>query len=570
MEFYSFILISIIVFVLKPDEGVQYKKYNEDYKKYIHRVVSRIHSQIGSNEMQSLKLKQHSNNMDVQENPQLDDFSHYYRYTISVLIFKYTEILNKFLDYMHIIMNQCKQFHERNDCEQFICCVTLLEVEVKNSKTMFGYLQNAMKFISYIDIKCLFVGIIIMPNPITDEITFFQQFIKILELNFDINISPNLEGSEMKLEFFTKFYTDGLEILNKSFHYSNIIDDSIKTDLTTNKNMEYSNENNLNIVYLSCSELNSFYNETIEIWYKHLGFEQFLNPKTPEFTPPKDPQIKQDDGIVALNILLRETGWKSMNHINIVYYNKIYNLDSIISDPIDDINFRIKKEHVTKLLRCRYTEILKNYHVLLSTIFFLCNYDSFYFRNKCLIELFNSLDKSKKMLEGLHTALITLNKSSIWIVNLRSYSSLHKILEWVADILYLLNTNNFSRINFDNETDNQKANEKIKKHLANFRIILSNLHTYLHGQISYLHNWCLLTEPFYEKNEKKIFFKNLVKISNDPNTPQKVQIYLNACDYFDNFCEDIYMSCYKNLGFEKVDCRNKKLDHKLVRYLKIR
>ncbi|XP_050520665.1 uncharacterized protein LOC126894057 isoform X1 [Daktulosphaira vitifoliae] len=583
MELNIFILISIVVFVLNPTEGVQPKrKYNQHYKNYIKTVVAHIHSQIGSYQMQNLKLKQSLNYPDLEENNISNDFSCNYRYTISVLNFKYTEILKKFLYYINIIIDKCKQSHERNLSENFISCVSLLETEVKNSKSMFEYLHNAMKFISYIDIRFLFhEGL--APHPIIDEIDFFQQFVKKLETTYfvDINILPNLEDSKTKYENLKQFYEDALEILNDLFQNSQIIDISdLNTDLKENQIKECSIDSNINIddcsnennfanVYSMCSELNSFYNETIEIWYKNIGFEKLLNPETPDFTPPIDPEIRQDDSINALNILRLETGWKSMNHINIVYYKKYYDVDYIIKEKINDINFRIKKEHVVQLLRCKYTEVLKNYQTLLSAILFICKKDSIDHQNKCLIQLFKSFNKSKKMLKGLYNALITLNKSSIWTFKINSLSSLHRIFEWISYSLNLLKKNNYFQIDFVDQNDNEKINEIIQSLLHIFQDYLDIIYYKITNcNTSRFDTWCHFTKNlFFDRKNIIKYFRNSVNTLNDPNTTRKIQTYQIACHFFDNFCENIYNNCYKNLGFEKINCHDTNIDERLKPFI---
>ncbi|XP_050529612.1 uncharacterized protein LOC126899103 [Daktulosphaira vitifoliae] len=584
MEFYSFFLLTIMVFVLKPAEGVQSKrKYNEHYKNYIKKVVAHIHSQIGPHQMVNLKLKQFLKYPELEENSKKDELSCNYRYTIGVLNFKYIEILNKFLDYVGIIINKCKQFQERNLSDNFINCVSSFETVVKNSKSMFENLYNAMKFMSYIDVKFLFLGGI-APHPLINEIDFFQQFVKNIETIYfvDIKILPNhiiFDDSKKKFENLERFYGDALKIVNYLFENSKIIDISTKTDLKKNQIKECSkdskvkiedcsNENNFDIVYSTCSKLNSFYNETIEIWYKNMGFEHFLNPSIPDFIPPKDPEIKQDDGINALNILRLETGWKFMNYINIIYYDKYYNVDFIIKDTINDINFRIKKEHISQLLRCKYTEVLKNYQILLSAILFICKKHSIEYQNTCLIELFKSFNKSKKLLKGLYNALITLNKSSIWIVNYNSHSSLHRILEWIANSLNLLKKNNFFQIDFVDQDDNKKINERIQELLFIFQGYIDNLHYDIHCNTSSFETWCYCTKkPFYDRKNMINYFKNSVNTLNDPNTAREIQIYRIACRYFDNYCENVYNNCYKNLGFEKINCHGNDIDEKLKPFI---
>ncbi|XP_050520422.1 uncharacterized protein LOC126893913 isoform X2 [Daktulosphaira vitifoliae] len=389
-----------------------------------------------------------------------------------------------------------------------------------------------MKFLSYLDVRYVFKGSIV-PNVIIDEIDFFQQYVlqQITETSsFDLNSIPKLKDSETKFKNLNEFYTEALE-------------------------KECSNGNDSYLVYLTCSKLNLFYIETIEIWYKNLGFKQFLNPNTPEFIPPMNSAVNQYDGIKVLNILRQENGWKTMNHINIIYNGKQYTVDCVMKDPIDHMNFQIKKEHVTQLLRCRYTEIMKNYHVLLSAILFLCNKYTRCIDYNCIIKLFDSFNKSIKMLEGLNRVLITLKKYSIWNLYLCSHSSLLKILKWIEDFIYLSKNNEFSNVNFYDNQGHRKI-DKINKLLKIFLNVRKKFYLDLNGDIGKLNIRCSIKNPFYDKNKIINELNCSASTSNNPFSLQSTEIYINVCNYFDDFCEKVYKSCYENLGFSKIDCLN--------------
>ncbi|XP_050520407.1 uncharacterized protein LOC126893900 [Daktulosphaira vitifoliae] len=562
MEINSLFFMTIVVFVLKPDEAEQsadylrhYKNYRDVYKKYIKSVVGNICSQMGLKRMLNLKLKNDSNytiNIEkaFQSDASMANFKADYSYTISVLNYKYTEILKKILGYVDIILHKCKQFHEKNFTENFIYCVTLLVEEVKNSKTMLENLYNAMKFISYIDVRYVFKRIIV-PNAIVDEIDFFKQFVLQYTsetVSFDLNSLPNLKDTEDKFKKLNEFYTAASEKVNNMFQNSNIIDTSVETNSITNQINECTNENDSYLVYLTCSNLNLYYDETIKIWYKNLGFDQFLTPRIPEFLPPIIPIINQNDGIIALNILRLGSGWKTMNHINIIYNGKSFSVDFIMKDKIDNVNFQIKKEHVTQLLRCRYTEIMKNYDVLLSVILHTCTMSAKHQYYYCLVELFDSLNKSKKMFNGLKSAITSLNESSIWSFNVRSHSSLQKIFDWVIDFLSLLNNNEFSK---DKNVKNEKPiTENVKKLLNIFSMFRNNFYKELKSDLNRMNDRCFMRKPFIEKF--KIIYDLLPLTAN----PYSSQIYLTACNYFDNFCENVYKNCYEDLGFGKVENLN--------------
>ncbi|XP_050545619.1 uncharacterized protein LOC126907940 isoform X4 [Daktulosphaira vitifoliae] len=354
MNFFSFILIFIVVFVLQPEKGVHCESYNAMYKNYIERVVSHIYSQIIS------YRKQDSNNtMDIDEavqpNSKMLNFRQKYSYIIGIINFKYLEILRKFLYLIKLILNKGQKFYEENVLNNFILSIQIFERFLKNSKTMIENLYNAMKFLSYIDTRFLFSEGFI-PHPIIDAIDFIHQFVLEISLetnSFDLNKSP-YEISEKKFENLTVFHTDASKRVEFYFQNCYFMDIILAKDLENIKITGLPLDLNSKV-----SELhNEFFNKIVEVWYKNLGFEEFLNPKKAEFIPPIDPDTVQNDGIEALNIMRKESGWEKMNHISIVYIGKKFSVDQIINEEVTNINFRIKKEHVSQLLRCRFTEFL--------------------------------------------------------------------------------------------------------------------------------------------------------------------------------------------------------------------
>ncbi|XP_050545587.1 uncharacterized protein LOC126907928 isoform X8 [Daktulosphaira vitifoliae] len=572
MKLYSFILLPIFFFVLKPDEGVHCNIYHAQYKKYIERVVSCIYLQIIYNQKQNSNGEEEA----FQQYTDLRELKLKYNYAISVLNFEYTKIIKKFLEYVAIIIRKCHQCHKNNLLQKFVSCVILLEDQIKNSKTMFENLHNAMKFISYIDIRFLFFEFEV-PHTIIEEIDFIYQFVSEKNLEnspFDLNKSFN-QISKIKLRNFVKFLKDSTKIVNSLTEHNKYINPSIKTHLENIEINERSKKNNSSDVY--SKPPNKFYNETIKIWYKNLGFEEFLEPIEAEFIPPIDPKTNQNDGIKALNVIRKEPGWKSMNHINIVYFGKQISVNRIINDEVSNINFRIKKEHITQFLRCRYTEIIKEYHTILSSIMHVCQNDIRNFYHNCLIKLFNSFKKSEKMIEGLYKALVALNRSSIWSVNFNSKSSLHKLFKWVTIILRFLKNNNFNLDNFMDKYDieiviirNPKETEIIKKLLNIFKTFLKDIGVLLRSDVAQQGARCYTNKrlnKIWDYTKSFINSFNTLNNNNNPYLDWQLQIYLNACNYFDKFCADVYKSCYEDLGFQKIiDCQHKELHHDLIPY----
>ncbi|XP_050535672.1 uncharacterized protein LOC126902440 [Daktulosphaira vitifoliae] len=559
MKFYPFTLISIVIFILKPDEGIYCKTYYVEYKHYIKMVVNHIYSRI------ELYKKQDSNNtIDIITNLQLKKkllkFSVKYNYTINVLNYKYNEIVQKFLAFVNVILSKCQKYHKNKSTKHFIPYVVLLQEVVKSSKTLFENLYNAMKFISYIDIRFLFFGSVV-PHGIIDEIEFIYQYVLEKSENtrpLDLNKSP-YEVCEMNFENLKKFHFEASTRVENFFRNSNALNSFILYDLKKIQTTEIPTDTR----NLRKSTLQKFFNDITEIWYKNLGFEQFLNPIITEFIPPIDPDTNQKYGIEALDIICKEPGWKSMEHISINYCEKQINVNRIIEDPINNLNFRIKKEHVTQLLRCRFTEMMNIYRTLLSAMLTVCQKVAFYCYYNCLVKIFNSFKESKIMLDGFRKALTTLNRSSIWSVNFKSNSSLQNIFKWVTGFLNLLGNNDFcqdsSIIIFDNKT--MKIVDNL---LTNFQIYFNSFSEHLRYDMNKTNTRCYISKPF--KNDEAYIeeFKDSANVLNSPNSEWVQKIILHACNYFDNFCKNVHKSCYEDLGFEKLThCQNKELDSKL-------
>ncbi|XP_050545634.1 uncharacterized protein LOC126907944 isoform X4 [Daktulosphaira vitifoliae] len=541
MKFFSFILIFIVIFLLQQDTGVHCENYHDMYENYIERVVSHIYSKIISYRKQDSK-----NTIGIEENLQTNtnmlNLRQKYCYTIGILNFKYIEILQKYFDIIKLMLNMCLKYHKNNELNYFSSCVETLEKVLKISKTMFKKLHNAMKFISYLDIRLLFTEGFI-PHPIIDVIDFIYQYV--LEKSqdtssLDLNKSP-YEISVIKLENLTKFQFDASKRIGKFVENNKFMFIYILTDMSKIKIAELPND--LNFVRIEI--INKFFNEIIEVWYKNLGFEEFIKPKSAEFIPPINPDTNQNDGIEALNIIRKESGWKKMNHISIVYFGKQFSVDRIINDEVSNINFQIKKKHVSQLLRCRFTEIMKNYRSLFSAMLYICDKDAHNYYNNCVIKLFGSLVKSKTMLEDLYEALVTLKKSSIWSVNYTSESNLQIVFEWVAGFLSLLENNDFSLKNIND-------NKMIKQLLIIFKKKFNVFSTLLLNEIKIFDTLCHKDDKFKNVQYYVNYFRNPENESINLNPENSMQIMLNACNFFDNFCENVSKSCYKDLGFEKL------------------
>ncbi|XP_050545632.1 uncharacterized protein LOC126907944 isoform X2 [Daktulosphaira vitifoliae] len=541
MKFFSFILIFIVIFLLQQDTGVHCENYHDMYENYIERVVSHIYSKIISYRKQDSK-----NTIGIEENLQTNtnmlNLRQKYCYTIGILNYMYIEILIKYLYIINLILSICQKYHYKNELNYFSPCVEMLEKVLQNSKTMIANLHNAMKFLSYIDIRFLFSEGII-PHPIIEVIDFIYQYVlgKSQDTSsLDLNQSP-YDISEMKLENLTKFHTDASKIVGDFFQNSKYILIFLINDLPKINIAELPNDLNFARIEI----LNTFFNEIVEVWYKNLGFEEFLNPKTAEFIPPINPDTNQNDGIEALNIIRKESGWKKMNHISIVYFGKQFSVDRIINDEVSNINFQIKKKHVSQLLRCRFTEIMKNYRSLFSAMLYICDKDAHNYYNNCVIKLFGSLVKSKTMLEDLYEALVTLKKSSIWSVNYTSESNLQIVFEWVAGFLSLLENNDFSLKNIND-------NKMIKQLLIIFKKKFNVFSTLLLNEIKIFDTLCHKDDKFKNVQYYVNYFRNPENESINLNPENSMQIMLNACNFFDNFCENVSKSCYKDLGFEKL------------------
>ncbi|XP_050520636.1 uncharacterized protein LOC126894040 [Daktulosphaira vitifoliae] len=553
MNIIAFILISCTFLLLKINSGAYCtgKLPDQDGQSiYITYAINCIHAQNGWKALQNLKIEPNLYNSIVEKSiklslkPNIRKLIEPFCTTIILLNYKYTEVLKTFVDYLHIIIHKCQQFHNENYTENFINCVTLLTEEVKNSESMFDHLYNAMAYMNNFDQIFMFLKYFELVS-IVNDIYYFKQYVsQKTEKNFslDLNETSFIQDSNIEFETLKEFHDKASKIVNNLNQNSNVIDDDNKQDLLTTYYAKHLSERNIDFISFTCNQLNSFYEKTIKNLYKDLGFEELMNSSLPRIKSLEKSTNISENSIQILKKIIREEGWKKFDHIRINFDNHILSIYDVLNDPITVQNFETKKKHVTQFIRCRYTEIFKNYNVLLSVIIRLCfnNLSDHYF--DCMILFFDSLTKSKKMLDKMHTALISLKKTSIWDVNKRANWDLHKLLDWLSSYVCLLKNDIFLPQNI--------IKQNIDDVYETFSICQLDNEKQLRSDLYRMKNRCLLSIPLYDQTFIINQFQNLA--TNQPNNQDSLYVARKACEYLNLFCDEVIKVSYEDLGFSKI------------------
>lgn len=273
----------------------------------------------------------------------------------------------------------------------------------------------------------------------------------------------------------------------------------------------------------------------------------------------QNPLSKLEEEMRSLSIIIQETGWRSIDHLLIKINNQKLSIYDILEDPITESNFSNKKNRITHFLRCLYTELFKNYDVLLSVILHICSVDASVYYVDCMIQFFDSLNRSKALLNGLQDALNTLNKLTIWKLESRKPWNLIKIFNWTNGFLDMLNNNNYAPENLVSRSDNEKS-EMTNTLFNTFQHYRRTFLPDIYADLYFTKSRCEFMKPFYDKLDKIQDFRNS---DNSYVNENPLQTASNACDFFNKFCEDALKSYYEDLGFSKVDCSDKELEANL-------
>ncbi|XP_050535519.1 uncharacterized protein LOC126902314 isoform X4 [Daktulosphaira vitifoliae] len=358
------------------------------------------------------------------------------------------------------------------------------------------------------------------------------------------------------------FINKVIEITDNFFKNNNtIINSMLRFNMQKNYYDEYITNNYvINFVDFVSEKLNNYCLKTIENYYFNIGFNQLLNPYTAELKPPQHTDFPQESAIQILNTLFREGNWELLNHISIISYDEIITTERIIRDPVDEFNFNLKKKYFTQLIRCRYTEVLKNYNTYISAIIQICR-NELNDRNldgviDYIIQFFDAVKDSKEMFTYMLLALDKLKATSIWEVMYNSHACLSQTYDLLSNLFPKIEQLNLTQSDFLNlSTDDMIL--IANNFLFNFQRARKQFDLkFTEGNIHFGQR-CLFKEDFLSKNELLKSWQDIVLfyITYKITDSRKV-LYEYSLNEFINFYKNAITSEYSCLGFNKINISN--------------
>ncbi|XP_050521907.1 uncharacterized protein LOC126894730 [Daktulosphaira vitifoliae] len=435
------------------------------YCKYLSGVMDHISEQVGWDFMQHLEIKYSTgvsfNIKDVVYKGSRIILTKKFDAMIDILNYLYAEVIKTFIDHIRTIANQCQEYYDFNQGDNLLHCTVLLQSVVENSKTMFKQLYNVMDYLSNIDFKLLANAKKTFSVPIVDEIYTFVEYVSLKsQQNTQIFIDPNDSNTKKdacKVILDVKSFIEGIghETYQniKEKNISVVYNHKPKCLLEKNlKDYKAQQNKNLELSYYLSEWLNIYYAEISTNLYKNLGFKQVLEDSIKEgtFKPPVHihGNISQKHVIEQLNTITKENGWKSLKHMNIVFNDQVISVDRILRHPADKLNFHCKKQHILRLIKCNYTEILLEYW---EYVIFMLNFcETGIVKSNDVIylnfvrQIFDTVHKITNMFDIMYKTLISLNNLIGEYFHDNCHSNLKCLCTLITKLLEEIKSGNYS------------------------------------------------------------------------------------------------------------------------------
>ncbi|XP_050547531.1 uncharacterized protein LOC126909150 isoform X2 [Daktulosphaira vitifoliae] len=442
------------------------------YEKYLSVVIDHISEQVGWDSMQHLKI-----NLSTGINYNIKDvickgsriiLSKKFDAIIHILNYMYAEVIKTFIDHISAIAKRCQEYYDFNQGDNLLSCTVLLQSAVENSKTMFEQLYNVMNYLSNIDFKILASAKKTFSIPIVDEIYTFVEYATLksqqnIQIFIDLN-DPNTIKDAYKVILDVNNFIEGKghKTYQKIKKKNSLIVNNHKPKFSLEENLkDYNAQQNKNfeLSYYLSEWLNMYYVEISTNLYNNLGFEQVLNLYEEGVRHPVYlyENINQKEGIELINAITKESGWKSLKPIYIVFNDQVISVDRILRHPADRLNFHCKKEHILRVIKCIYTEILFKY---CDYVFFLIDFcetekvnsnDVMY--TNFVRQIFDAIHKTTKMFDIMYKTLVSLNELIGEYFHDNVNSNLKCFCSLISKLLEEINSGNYSLDVLDGKSD---------------------------------------------------------------------------------------------------------------------
>ncbi|XP_050544462.1 uncharacterized protein LOC126907317 [Daktulosphaira vitifoliae] len=563
---FTILVISIQLTLNQNCECINTTLVRNNYFKYLTEVVDHICHQTKWNLMINELLISNSDKELLRQKVEKSNFLFIFNYIVNIFNYKYIEILQTFVEHVGILIEECENYLTAQLFNNFMDCTAILEIEMKKSTEMFNRIYKVMWFLSYLDVKRVFVKITSNPYTVVDEVYLVKHFIDSIRIKDHSWLANNEDEYIAKVnealvviintkELIKKVTERAISVLNEM---SALLVTPQRLDLKFKYKNEYHSqefiENDFFHFVLNC--LNSFYKITKTNYYDNFKFDIILNPdvyNVKQLIPPQEEPLPLDNELTTLKRLVDEGEWKNIDHISIIHHGLVISANRIVRDPVSMHGFNLKKQYILQLLKCRFFEMFSNFYSYFSPIVLYCNQLSkttyLYLLTyiNCIKNLYEISKSSKYFFNKIYSVVKHLKDVSIWeVTSVRiSLSSTEKFLE------YFIETFNNDYLYEDVFKENTEP------------FLMTKAYNYLKDMI---HKRTILNEELYRKSKPLVIRcqfleksspvisnpEKIMKKNDDLTDIKSIDDHLNACIELSTFCKNSIDIDFKDMGFDKI------------------
>ncbi|XP_050547058.1 uncharacterized protein LOC126908804 [Daktulosphaira vitifoliae] len=554
--FYTFWILTTKCFV-------SCKIRQKTYEKYYSVVMDHISEKVGWDSMQHLEIKY---DFSTEISTKIKDvickesrivLPKKFEAIIHILNYTYTDVIHTFIDHISAIAKRCQEYYDFNLGDDLLSCIVLLQSVVENSKTMFEQLYNVMNYLSNIDFKLLANFKKTFSVPIVDEIYTFVEYATLKsKKNTQIFINPNdpntkREACEVILDVNSFIQRKGHQSYQKIKEKNSLIVYNHKQKCLLEENLKYYNalqNKNIELSYYLSEWLNLYYDEISTNFYKNLGFEEVLESKKEGIFKPTIYSYKNichKQVIEQLNTITKGSGWISLKPIHIVFNDQVVSVDRILRHPADRLNFHCKIEHVSRLIKCIYTEILFKYCKYVICLLNFC--EKVYVKSNDVAfinfvrQIFDAVNETTKMFDIMYKTLVSLHNLRGKYYHDNVNSNLISLCTSITNLLEEIKSGNCSIAVLDTKSDN-----------SNMKVTQMDATTCVKKFSEFLKYYKSNSQPLNKTHEKHCRLRNLllnIDIPDSINTDN----FSSACNKLILFSKNVIKVYYEELGLNKLN-----------------
>ncbi|XP_050531362.1 uncharacterized protein LOC126900031 isoform X11 [Daktulosphaira vitifoliae] len=467
---------------------------------------------------------------------------------------RYAKLLQIYDSYIKAMIGECENYYNKKLFDKFIECTKLVQDVVCNSSGMFENFYDILTFIINLDVKFIFdeyVTPITIINEIHTIYTYNSSKKKPCMFTY-IKSNGHFDTDEackdlLNIKHFHATVTDMLHNLQFLDTASNLTSNSIHKYLLEKYNDKYAlqKEKDKSYVQFIYDDLIMCYNEAIKYDNDNLGYQELFHPTVPGLVPPFD-DIIDCDKITTLNKLFAKCYLKPFMNIKIVVEKREIDAAEVFQIANSE-NIKEKIKYFGQLLRCRYVEILKNHHIILTAIMNACkdrtlsgivNHFAY-----CMNQLRNSVSYSINMFKSLLFTMSKLKKLCFWEYNTKAPNCLKKLASIITEYVYDIKALNIvlSESKTMNEVEAQTYLDELYKYFLKLQKGFRNETSH------HLKNRCEFLKEFTHPLTFKSSFN--LKIS---TSIHDLSVYEDICLEMNSFCDEIIENDYKKLGFNDL------------------